>query len=208
MKYPAIFDPKKRWGPPKLPWETAPRETAPLPPRTALGAEYGKVATRGAPPVWKPRPDYASRLLASPGEQMAASWDRYAPDGGKPAPTPPPPIRPGTHRSTLRSISQILRKIEDPTAKAWAEAVFNVYRDWTPSKGIRTTEEQAMFDAQLGDLFNNVPEAAQLYASALQRLVVPSVSRPEQEWYEMPEAQRTSPANWRALGLRANPMWF
>lgn len=118
------------------------------------------------------------------------------------------PAVPGTYRATLNSIERILSGIPDQTAKDWARAVFNVYRDWTRRTGVRTTEEEQVFQSQLEELMNNIPESAQPYAAALQRLVQPTVRNPSREWYELPAAERTAPTNWSVLGYTQNPQWM
>jgi len=127
----------------------------------------------------------------------------YREVGGFPA--PPTAGEAGDAEPQIRAI---LRKITDPVARAWAQAVFDVYRDWTPQVGMRGAEEEAVFQAQLEELFGQVPDAAQPYAATLQRLVQPTVRAPAREWYEMPEAERTAPTHWGQIGYRWNPAWM
>lgn len=113
------------------------------------------------------------------------------------------------YEEDLQTISGILGGIKNPTARAWAQAVFDAYRDWTPPTGMRSSEQEQVFKARVEELMGNIPKAAQPYAAAIQRLVVPTTRDPRREWYEMPEAMRTAPTNWAiAAGLTRNPAWM
>jgi hypothetical protein len=130
--------------------------------------------------------------------------------------TPLPAYRPPTalgqpregYKEAMKSISGILGGIKDDTGKAWAQTVWDVYRDWTKRGRMRTSEEEQVFKARLDELMASVPQGAEPYAAALQRLVVPTVRDPAREWYEMPAQQRTGRTNWAALGYRWNPAWM
>ena len=123
--------------------------------------------------------------------------------------TAAPAAKTGTYEDVLKSIEGVLENIPDNTAKAWAQSVFRAYRDYTPTTGMRGAEEEAVLKARLDELFASVPESAEPYAAAMQRLVQPSVRRPEYEWYELRAPQRTAPTNWSTAGnLRWNPAWM
>jgi hypothetical protein len=132
-------------------------------------------------------------------------WEQRPPAGPPGVPQGSPQER---HQQTLAEIWRILSTIEDPTARAWAEAVFDVYQDYTPGMGMRSRMDQEAFKAHLDEMMANIPEAAQPYAPMLERLVMPTVRFPAQEWYEKPEAERTASTNWSVLGLTRNPQWF
>jgi hypothetical protein len=127
---------------------------------------------------------------------------------GASAPTPPAGTV-STYDDVLNAIGGIFANIPDQTAKNWVQSVFDVYRDFTQPTGMRSSEQEATFQAQLGELFSSIPDEAQPYAAMIQRIVVPTIRRPELEWYELPAGQRTSPSNLRtALNLTSNPMWW
>lgn len=122
--------------------------------------------------------------------------------------TPAAPAAPTTYENTLAGIEGVLAKIPDATAKAWAQAVFSVYRNYTPSTGMRRGESEAVLKAQMDELFASVPESAQPYAAAMQRLVQPTVRNVAREFYELRAPERTAPTNWAALGYTSNPQWL
>ena len=159
-------------------------------------------AAQGGPqglPPWVRRHGDEKQVTIEP-------WDRR--QSWRPEGWPAPPEQ-NPYQDVLKQISGVLSSIQDPTAQAWAQSVFDVYQDWTPQMGMRTSEEEAVFQAQLADLFENVPEAAQPYAAVLQRLVMPTIRRPGQEWYELAAPERTTPTNLKeALNLRWNPAWM
>lgn len=156
------------------------------------------------------RPTVARQLYTA-GGGAEGPFASYLQVGAQPQGAPggvPAPPEARDYSQTLASISAVLEKIPDKTARDWAKSVFDVYQDWTGQTGMRTAEQEAMFKAQLEEMFAAVPEGAQPYSAALQRLVMPTVRTPAREWYEMPAYMRTAPTNWRALGYAANPAWM
>lgn len=115
----------------------------------------------------------------------------------------------GSYQRNLKAIQGVIGSIPNKEAKAWASSVFDVYLDNTPEAGMRTRAQEAMFKAQLDELMEGIPESAQPYAAAMQRLVMPTVAMPAREWYEMPQEMRTAPTSWvTAAGYKWNPMWL
>jgi hypothetical protein len=125
-----------------------------------------------------------------------------------PPPTTVSAARPGGIGTAYRDINKALGGIKDKTAQNWAKSVFDIYKAYTPKRGMRSRLQEKMLQTELDELFANVPEAAQPYAAAMQRLVKPTVAMPGLEWYQMPQAYRTAPTSWSAMGYTRNPMWM
>lgn len=160
------------------------------------GGPFGGYLGTGVGGVQTPVPP------SPPASPWSGGWGKKQQRGVPKTPAP------ATYKKTLQSIQGVLDKIPDETARAWARSVFDIYTDMTKQTGMRGSEEEAMFKAQLDEMFASVPESAQPYAAALQRLVVPTVRRPAQEFYEKTAEQRTSPTHWGvAANLRWNPAW-
>ncbi|MFX1300893.1 MAG: hypothetical protein ACFFDE_08110 [Promethearchaeota archaeon] len=106
------------------------------------------------------------------------------------------------------AVETALGAIKDVKARSWAKSVWDIYREFTPTEGMRTREQQMMLRAMMEELMADVPDEAQPYAAIMQRLVMPTVRRPAREWYELPEHLRSTATQWGALGYTRNPQWM
>lgn len=194
-----------RWGtPPKMEGWYAPEAQV-------EGQEHVALINRLLPYMAPADMETLARQLYIAGGGETGPFKTYkgAPSGALPAGIPgPPPAQAGGYGKTLGAIEQVLDKIEDTTARGWARAVFDVYKDYTRRAGVRTAGQEAAFQAQMEELFASIPGTAQPYAAAMQRLVQPTVVSPAREWYELREQERTAPTHWGQLGYRWNPAWM
>ncbi|NIN65403.1 MAG: hypothetical protein GTO63_12040 [Anaerolineae bacterium] len=201
---PAPSKARKPWVPPpgtygKWPWYAPTAEVK--------GQEYLGDINRMLPYMAPEDVEVLTRQLYLAGGGKQGPFKTYL--KAKPGPRTPTWRTRGRkpYRKATRQIRRILAGIKDPTARAWAQAVFDTYGDWRPKRGMRSAEQQQVFGARMEELMSNIPGAAQPYAAAIQRLVQPTVRRPGYEWYEMPARMRTAPTNWRVLGYQYNPAW-